>query len=186
MSDAQIIGLYLERNENAIAESDRHYGSYCRKIALNVLCSREDADECVNDTWLRAWQHIPPQIPQSLSAFFGKIVRNLSLSRYRRENAQKRFGGLTALLSEFEDCVPDFGSSVEKSVESRLITQAIDDWLASLSKDERVMFVRRYWFAEAVKDLAGEYGCSANTMAQKMMNLRRSLKSKLEQEGIEI
>jgi len=188
MSDSQIIEMYVNRNENAIAESEKAYGSYCRKIAMNVLSNREDAHECVNDTWLRSWNAIPPQIPQSLSAFFGAIVRNLSLSRYRKATAQKRFGGLTTLLSEFEECVPASSSfsSVESATEARLVTAAINDWLALLPKEERVVFVRRYWFGEALKDLADEMSCSPNYLAQKMSKLRKQLKANLEKEGIEI
>jgi RNA polymerase sigma-70 factor (ECF subfamily) len=188
VQDCEIVELYLKRDERAIAESNTHYGAYCRRIADNILHCREDTDECVNDTWHRAWLNIPPTIPKSLAAFFGKIVRNLSLSRYRKSKAAKRSsesGGITLLLSDFEDCVPS-ADTVHKSVENKAITETIDDWLANLPKEERVLFVKRYWFGEAVKDLAAECGMTANQTAQRMMNLRASLKAKLEQEGIEV
>jgi RNA polymerase sigma-70 factor (ECF subfamily) len=184
MQDNQIIALYFSRDERAITESDTHYGAYCRRIAMNILHNREDTDECVNDTWHRAWDNIPPQKPLSLSAFFGRIVRNLSLSRYRKSKAQKR-DGIAVLLSDFEDCIPS-GDSVIKSVEGKLLTETIDEWLSAIPKDDRVLFIRRYWFGEAVKMLAEETDCTQNQMAQRMMNLRRSLKAKLEKEGIEV
>jgi RNA polymerase sigma-70 factor (ECF subfamily) len=185
MQDAAIIELYWNRDEQAISESDRQYGSYCRRIALNILKSHEDSEECVNDTWYRSWDNIPPQRPTSLAAFFGRIVRNLSISRYRANHAKKRFDGITLLLSELEDCVPS-NASVTKAVDDRLLTDAIDNWLALLSKDDRVLFVRRYWLGDAVNTLAKENGCTQNQMAQRMLRLRKALKAALEQEGINV
>ena len=185
MSDSQIIELYFNRDESAIEQSNNHYGAYCRKIAMNILHSREDSEECVADTWHNAWNAIPPQKPLSLSAFFGKIVRNLAISRYRKGKAAKRFGGLDVLLSEFEECIPS-GESVIQQVESRLLAEIIDEWLSRLDKQDRVVFIRRYWFGESVKDLAKECGCSPAKMAQTMLRLRKSLRTKLEMEGIEV
>lgn len=109
MDDGAIVARYWSRNESAIAETDRKYGPYCRVIALNILGSREDAEECVSDTWHSAWNSMPPQRPGSLSAFLGRIVRNLSISRWRRERAQKRYNGVDSLLSDLEDCLLDTG-----------------------------------------------------------------------------
>ena len=183
MQDAQIIELYWNRDERAITESDVHYGAYCHRIASNILSNNEDADECVNDTWYRAWENIPPQRPNSLAAFFGRIVRNLSISRYRANHAKKRYDGIAILLSELDDCIPAKSSTVE-IVEGKLLSEIIDRWLYSLPKDDRILFIRRYWFGEAVKTLAGEYGCSENKMAQKMLRLRNDLKNLLEKEGV--
>ena len=185
MQDAAIIELYWNRDERAISESDRYYGPYCRRIAINILSCLEDAEECVNDTWHRSWDNIPPQRPLSLAAFFGRIVRNLSISRYRANRAQKRFDGITLLLSELEDSVPARGS-VMQEIEGKLLTEAIDNWLARLPVDDRVLFVRRYWYGEAVKNLAKECGCLQNQMAQRMLRLRRGLKTALEKEGIDV
>jgi len=185
MQDAAIIELYLNRDERAITESDRHYGTYCRRIAFNILSCHEDCEECVNDTWRRSWDNIPPQRPSSLAAFFGRIVRNLSISRYRANHAKKRFDGITVLLSELEDCVPS-RESVTQAFEDRVFSEAIDNWLARLSTEDRVLFVRRYWYGDAVHALAKECGCTQNQMAQRMLRLRKSLKTALEQEGIEI
>ena len=185
MLDFKIIELYWDRDESAITESERQYGAYCRRIAMNILSCLEDAEECVSDTWYRSWENIPPQRPNSLAAFFGKIVRNLSISRYRASRAQKRFGGITVLLSELDDCVPAH-SSTEQDMEGNLLTEVIDNWLTRLSEDDRVLFVRRYWFGDAVNTLAKECGSTQNQMAQRMLRLRKSLKSALEQEGYSV
>ena len=185
MTDGQIVDLYWDRDESAITHSDIKYGSYCRKIAFNILSNNEDADECVNDTWLRTWENVPPQKPDSLSAFFGRIIRNLSISRYRANRAKKRYDGITILLSELEDCVPA-GNLTELKAESNLLTEMIEKWLARISKDDRVLFLRRYWFGDAVKALAKECGMTENQMAQRMLRLRKDLKSVLEQEGIDV
>ena len=185
MQDAQIVELYWNRDECAITESDLRYGAYCRHIAMNILTSFEDAEECVNDTWLRTWESVPPQKPDSLAAFFGRIVRNLSISRFRANRAQKRFDGISVLLSELDDCVPS-GDSVAKAVEGKLLSEVLDRWLSMLPSDDRVLFVRRYWFGDAVNTLAKEIGVTQNRMAQRMMRLRKSLKLALEKEGIEV
>ena len=142
MNDAQIIELYWQRDEQAITESDSQYGRFCRRIAMNILNSSEDTEECVNDTWHRAWENIPPQKPNSLSAFFGRITRNLSLSRFRSNHAKKRYDGITILLSELEDCIPSKGS-IEQKIEDKQLAEIISDWLALLPKDDRVLFMRR-------------------------------------------
>jgi len=185
MTDVQIIDLYWNRDEDAIMQSDLKYGSYCRKIAYNILCSIEDTNECVNDTWFRTWENIPPQRPNSLSAFFGRIIRNLSISRYRANHAKKRYDGITTLLSELEDCIPS-NISTEKTVELKLLTEIIEKWLTTLSKDDRALFLRRYWYGDAVKTLAKECGTSENQTAKRMFRLRNDLKTVLEQEGIDV
>jgi len=183
MLDSQIIELYWARSEQAIRAGDERYGPYCNRIAMNILSNREDCEECVNDTWLRAWNSMPPQRPDSLAAFFGRIVRNLSISRYRLNHAQKRHTGIMVLLSELEDCVAS-GSTPEQVVENKLLAEAISNWLVSLSKDDRALFVRRYWFGDALRTLARECGVTQNQMAQRMLRLRKRLKVVLEQEGI--
>ena len=185
MQDAQIVELYWNRDERAITESDIHYGAYCRRIAASILPSKEDAEECVNDTWHRTWNCVPPQRPNSLAAFFGRIIRNLSISRFRANRAQKRFGGLSVLLSELDECVPS-NESVEREIEGKLLAEVVDSWLAGLLPDDRVLFLRRYWFGDAVNALAKECGATQNQMAQRMLRLRKDLKSKLEQEGFDV
>ena len=135
MEDRQIVALYHARQERAIRESEKKYGAYCHRIALNILTLREDAEECVSDTWLAAWSAMPPQLPQVLSAFFGRIVRNLSISRYRASRAQKRYSGLETLLSELEDCLPS-PDTMERQLERLELSRLIGGWLERLSQQK--------------------------------------------------
>lgn len=185
MEDTAIIALYWARDEEAITQSDRKYGPLCRKLAFNILSSREDSEECVNDTWHKAWDTMPPQRPDSLRAYLGRIVRNLSISRLRERTAQKRGGGLEIMLSELGDCLPA-PKGVEQETEVRDLAAALSRWLHGLPRYERVLFVRRYWYGDAVKDLAKEWGVSPNQMAKRMLRLREALRTFLEQEGIRV
>ena len=185
MDDAHIIALYWDRDESAITETDRKYGSYCRTIALNILSVWEDAEECVNDSYHHAWNAMPPQRPDRLPPFLGRIVRNLSISRWRRERAQKRYSGLESLLSGLEECLPD-PKGVEQEVEGRALTRRIEGWLEGLSRDDRAVFLRRYWYGQEVQALARAWGVTPNQMAKRLQRLRKSLKQDLEQEGITV
>lgn len=184
MTDEQIIRLYFDRDQAAIAETDRKYGSYCYSIASNLL-GREDSEECVNDTYHAAWTHIPPEVPQSLKAFLGRIVRNLSISRFRRSHAQKRSSGTDVLLSELEDCLPT-PQTVETEADSRELSRLISSWLATLSSDDRALFVLRYWHGSAVQDLAEKCGCTPNAVSLRIRRLRKNLKHYLEAKGVSI
>ena len=185
MDDAAIVKLYWSRDESAIEETDRKYGAYCRTIAQNILSNREDAEECVSDTWHNAWNAMPPKRPGSLPPFLGRIVRNLSISRWRREHAQKRYGGLEGLLSGLEECLPD-PCGVEEMAEGRALTRRIELWLEGLSRDDRAVFLQRYWYGQEVQALAKAWGVSPNQMAKRLQRLRKSLKRDLEQEGIAV
>ncbi len=182
MDDSAIVALYWKRDETAIAETERKYGPYCRTIAQNILSNREDAEECVSDAWHNAWNAIPPQKPDSLSAFLGRIVRNLSISRWRQEHAQKRYSGLETLLSELEDCL-SAPHGVDEAMEGRELTELLERWLEGLEQDDRVLFLRRYWYGAEVKTLARRRGMGANQMAKRLMKLRKDLKQELENEG---
>lgn len=184
MDDNAIIALYYRREEQAITESDRKYGGMCRSIALRLLGLREDAEECVNDTWYSAWNKMPPERPASLGAFLGRITRNLSISRWRRDHAQKRYDGIEILLSELEDCVPSPGT-VEASIERQAIAAAISAWLDTLKDADRWLFIRRYWYAEPIKELAAELHERSNTCSQRLNRLRKGLRTFLEAKGVE-
>lgn len=184
VTDDEIIELYHLRSESAISETDRKHGTFCRRLAMNILTSREDVEECVSDTWLAAWNSMPPDRPSSLRAFLGRITRNLSISRFRRNHAAKRYAGMEILLSELEECIPDGAAEVE--IERRLLSDIISRWLDSLSDVDRVMFVRRYWYGDSVKELAYLYGETQNQTAKRMQRLRQNLREVLEKEGIEI
>ena len=182
MEDRRIVALYHRRDETAIRETERKYGSFCRAIAMNLLGSREDAEECVNDTWHTAWTRMPPEMPRSLKAYLGCITRNLSISRFRAAKAQKRYNGLELMLSELEECVPA-GVSVEKAVEQKELGVYISDWLESLPAEDRILFIRRYWYGDSLQELAEERNCAPNRMARRMMRLRGELRSCLEAKG---
>ena len=181
MEDEQILDLYFRREETAITETDRKHGPFCRRMAGKFLSDRRDAEECVSDTWLAAWNQIPPERPLCLRAFLGRIVRNLSISRLRQNSAAKRGAGLEVMLSELDECVPS--ADFQRQLEAEELADLIRRWLDGLSQEERVLFVRRYWMGETVKDLAAFHGGTANQMARRMQRLRQSLKEWLEQEG---
>ncbi len=182
MEDLQIISLYFKRDEAAISETSTKYGAFCHGIALNILSIDADADECVNDTYLRAWNSIPPQKPDKLGAWLGKVVRNIAFDLWKKNHRQKRYAGMEQLLSELEDCIPS-PVTVEHQIEEQELTNVINTWLASLPQNDRVLFMRRYWNGETVNTLAQESVMSPANMAKKMYRLRQNLKSKLEKEG---
>ena len=150
MNDTEIINLYWTRSERAITETGEKYGVYCSVIARNILGDAQDAEEAVSDTWLAAWNSIPPKRPAILRSYLGKITRNLSLKKWRERSAIKRGGGEISLaLDELADCIPD-GSDTEYEVEEKLLTQTINRFLSGLKPDERRVFVCRYWYLDSV------------------------------------
>ena len=183
MEDRKIVDLYWQRDENAIPETAAKFGGYCRTIAYNILSDAEDAEECLNDTWLAAWNDIPPSRPNSLKAYLGRLTRNLAITRWRYAHAGKRNGGVEVLLSELEDCVPA-SAGVEEALEEKELSGLISRWLDGLDREDRALFVRRYWYGVRVKDLAGEAGVRENKIAQRLFRLRKELRRCLEQEGV--
>lgn len=181
MEDSTIIALYNDRNELAIAETDKKYGVFCHTVARNLLQVKEDAEECVQDTYRAAWDTIPPSNPSSLRVFLGRIVRNLSISRHRKLTAQKRDSGLTVLLSELEDCIPET-ETVEQAYERTLLIEIINKWLYALPPNDCALFVRRYWFGESLKKLAQATDVTEGQLATRMYTLRLQLRKLLEKE----
>ena len=179
MDDRQIIALYNERSEAALSETAKKYGRYCRTVAYNILMNEEDSEECVNDTWLKAWEAIPPRCPDSLAAFLGKITRNLALNRYKHKNREKRGGGRTMLvLEELAECVPG-ADSTEEAVEEALLTEVLNGFLAELPTEKRKIFMRRYWYLSSVREIAEEYGLSESKVKMTLLRLRSKLKTVL-------
>lgn len=185
MEDSAIVELFWARDAQAIAEAQEKYGSWCQGMARNLLGSAQDAEECVSDALHRLWDTIPPQRPHSLRAYMTKIVRNLSIDRWRERQAQRRGAGLTELAVELEDCLPPVPSA-EEAAEGRETAACVDRWLASLSREDRVLFLRRYWYGDTVAELAQRRGVPANRLAQKLSRLRGGLRRALEKEGIEL
>ena len=185
MEDARILDLYFARDQEAIRETDRKYGAYCRGISYRILGSRPDAEECVNDAWLQTWNAVPPQRPRSFQAFLGCIVRNLSLDRLALLRAKKRGGGrMEVLLSELEDCIPGGLASPEQYVAEQELGDAVSRWLARQPGKNRVAFVRRYWYADSLAETAARIGCSEMAAKSLLHRMRRSLREFLEREGV--
>ena len=170
--DAAIIELFWQRDQQAILRAQEKYGAQCHSLARNILHSYEDAEECVNDTWMRAWNTMPQNRPSHLGAYLGRIVRNLALDLWRRGRAQKRGAGLESMLAELDECIPA-RETTEQQAEARELARLLERWLDGLPREDRILFVRRYW-----------YGEPAGKQAKRLWTLRQRLKVYLEQEGV--
>lgn len=186
MDDGEILQLYWDRDERALCATAEKYGGYCMSIALNILGSREDAEECVNDAYAGAWNAIPPHRPAVLPAFLGKITRNCSLNRYRDRRAGKRGGGeLPAVLDELEECVSG-GNSVEQELDRRELLRALQDFLATLPPEKRSIFLCRYWYTDSVADIAARCGMREGAVSMILHRLRARLRIYLTERGFVI
>ena len=183
MEDCAIIALYWDRDEAAIARSQEKYGGYCRTVAGRLLASPQDAEECVSDTWLAAWGSMPPHRPQALRMFFAKLTRRLAFNRYKANTAEKRGGGqLPQVLEELSECVAG-SEDVQQQVEDRELGRLVRDFVHALPQRERDLFLRRYFFAEPVKEIALRYGITANHASVILRRARGKLRAELEKEG---
>ena len=183
MSDEEIIALYFARDEEALARTDAKYGTYCFTLANSILPNREDAEETVSDTYLKAWQTIPPKKPTVLRMFLAKITRNLAFDRWRRLTAQKRGGGeLPLVLEELEECVGT-GEDVGAALEAKELTKTIAAFLNTLPQQEQNIFLRRYFFVEDAGAIASRYGLRRDAVNQSLSRTRKKLKVHLIQEG---
>lgn len=186
MDDDGIIRLYWDRNDQAIRETSKKYGNYCKTIAKNILNNEEDAEECVNDTYLNAWNSMPTHWPEHLATFLGKITRNLSFNRYKYNHAEKRAGGeITLVLDELTDCVSDT-DHVEQMIDRQELKRAVDSFVRSLSTEKRNMFVRRYWYADSVSEIAKDYGMLQGSVSKILERTRKQLKTHLTERGFEL
>lgn len=183
MEDMQIIKLYWSRDETAIQETNTKYGRLLHSIAFNILSNHEDSEECVSDTYNKVWDIIPPQEPDSLTAFLGRIVRNLSINRWHKNRSQKRYNGAQVSLSELSECIP-VSNNVEETMDAKELSEFISDWLCTLSQDNRVLFLRRYWFGDTLDTLACECNTTPNKLAARMYRLRQNLKTAMEKGGV--
>jgi RNA polymerase sigma-70 factor (ECF subfamily) len=184
VTDTELINLYLERSENALRETEKQYGSYCRAIAMSILHNAEDSDECVNDVYLKVWEAIPPRQPNVFSAFIGKITRNLSLDRYRKKHSKKCGSGETALmLSELEACIPS-ALSVENEVDVNILAETIDTFLNSIRQDDMTYFMCRYWYGRTVPEIAKRFKASESKVKMSLHRTRKKLKTELEKKGV--
>ena len=186
MKDNEIIELYWKRDESAIVASSNTYGNYCYSIAYNILHNNEDAEECVSDTWIKAWNAIPPHCPERLSTFLGKITRNISLNRYKLATTKKRgMGQVELALSELEGCVPA-QTDMDKITDEIVLVNTIDAFLREQSQTERNIFVGRYWYLYSISELSKAYGMSESKVKSMLFRMRNKLKLSLEKEGISL
>lgn len=181
MEDQTIVELYWKRDEDAVLHTQRKYGGACLTIANNILGDPQDAEECVNDSYLKVWNSIPPERPRSLFAFLSRIVRNLSLDRYRFNRAEKRSRHADVMFSELEECLAD-DSVVAESEEG--VVEALNRFLRTLDRENRMLFVRRYWYMDSNETLAKTFSMSENIVRQRLFRIREKLKEFLKKEGI--
>jgi RNA polymerase sigma-70 factor (ECF subfamily) len=184
MEDSAIVDLYWQRADSAISETSKKYGHYCHAIAYNYVRNNEDAEECVNDTWLTAWNSMPDKRPTVLSGFLAPIVRNLAVSMYRTKNSQKRGGGEVALaLDELSECIAD-KSDVEQNYESKELSAAIGSFVAALPDSERKAFVARYWYMASIKEIAKGLHISEAKAKSLLYRTRCKMRVYLQEEGL--
>ena len=184
MTDEQIVGLFNARDEAAIKEAQNKYKNYCSAIATRLLDNAEDAEECVSDALLAAWNSIPPHQPEKLAAYLGKLTRNKALDCREKREAGKRGGGEAALsVEELDECLPDHGS-VEQEADARLLGKTISDFLRTLPDESRQMFLLRYFYAYSVREIAHLYRCREGRVGSILTRTRKKLRAALEKEGI--
>ena len=184
MDDEKIIDLFFERSEQGIKELDDKYGVICHNLSYNIVNDRQDAEECVNDAYLGAWNSIPPQSPDPLRAYICRIVRNRSLKKLRANTAIKRGSQFEVSLSELEDCIPD--NSMDEQLSISELSAQINAFLAVLPKDDRLMFVKRYWFSESISELADAFGITENNVSVRLSRIRGKLHQYLDRKEANI
>lgn len=184
VEDAQIVQLFLARKEQAIEETAGKYGKYLFAIANNILTSNRDAEEAVNDTYLGAWNSIPPHRPHRLNTYLGKITRRISLDKWKVNRTQKRGGGeVTLALEELEDCIPA-GETPEQAMELKELTQLLNTFIRTLAETEQRVFICRYWYLMSVKTISRNFGFTESKVKSMLSRTRGKLKTYLEREGI--
>lgn len=184
MDDNSITELYFRRSEDAVRETDKKYGHYCRTIAYNILFCSEETEECINDTYLDVWNAVPPERPVSFKAFIGRITRNNAINRRRLQSREKRGGGQTdAVLSELYECT-DKRSDVEMLCDSRLLADEIAGFLRGCEKEKRIVFVQRYWYLMSIRDISLKNSIKENQVKSILFRMRAGLKKHLKNRGL--
>ncbi len=185
MDDVSIIELFFARSEQAIKELDRKYGKTCRRLSYSILNNLQDAEECVNDAYLGTWNAIPPARPDPLLAFLCRIVRNLSVMRYHANTARKRSCYYAVALDELEDCLASH-RTVDTEIDEKELIQTLEKFLETLSAENRVIFMRRYWFSDSYAEIAEQTGVSEKNVSVKLTRIRKQLQKYLKERGYEI
>lgn len=186
MQDHQIIALFEARSEMAVLQAQTKYNALCSAIASRILSDKRDAEECVNDAFLRAWNSIPPEQPVSLSAYLGRITRNLAFDRYSYNHAKKRNSSLTEAFEELETCLVSPSSDTEGPLLRQEFREFINNFLRALSLENRSYFIRRYWYGESVKDISQFFHVSEEKVKSSLFRTRNKLRHALEKEGIHL
>ena len=184
MDDKQIISLFFARSEQAITELSRKYGALCFRLANSILNDQQDAEECVNDVYLGAWNSIPPQSPDPLRAYICRIVRNHSLKKLRANTALKRGSQFEVSLEELANCIPD--NSLDEQLAVSELSAQIDAFLSALPRDDRVMFVKRYWFSESLSEIAAAFAITENNVSVRLSRIRKKLHQYLDRKEVTI
>lgn len=182
MKEPQIVTMFLNRDENAISQADSVYGKRLLHLARNIVGNPQDAEECVSDTLLKAWNSIPPQNPRYLFAYLAKICRNDALGKLEHKNAQKRRAEVVRLTEEMECCIPDVRQL--RSMESRVLGQALDSFVRTLPRENRLIFLRRYWYMDSVAEIARKLGLSEGAVHMRLGRIKEKLRTYLEKEGM--
>lgn len=183
MEDEKIVGLFWQRNETAIVETAAKYGALCHSVAKGVLGSSCDAEECVNDTYVRMWNSIPPDQPDHLDAYACKITRRLALDKYRRSTAEKRSAAIVTLVEEIAEALPDGdGDAIERIA----VRDTLNRFIMSLSPTNRMIFMRRYWYCDAVRDIARAMHMTETGVTMRLTRMRRKLRKALGAEGVTV
>ena len=183
MTDAQIVEMYWERNEQAISVTAEKYGTYCYSVAYGVLHNEEDSKESVNDTYMSAWNSMPPHKPNVLKTFLGKITRRLSIDKLKRKNAEKRGGEIAEILDELSECISPIGDPIAET-EKEMLDKTINTFVRELRDTEQRVFLCRYWYAKPVKEIAKLFGFSESKVKVMLMRTRNKLKTRLNEEGL--
>ena len=184
MNDTEIVDLYWQRNSQAITETDKKYGGYCQSIAYRICRSTEDAEECVNDTYLSVWNSIPPHRPSVLPPYIGRIAKNHALNLYNKKHAEKRGGSNLPLVFEELDEVIAGSESADSELYRQEMIAAINDFLGSLPEEKRKIFVRRYWYSDSIKDIAARMQMTENNVSVSLNRMRNQLRTKLLEGGL--
>ena len=182
MDDNGIVALYWARDEQALHQTAKKYGTYCHTISYNILKNRQDAEECVNDTYMQAWNAMPPHRPAVLRAWLGKITRNLSINLYRAGRTQRRGGGRSAaVIEELLECAAD---GPEALLEAAELSRALDHFLRQLPQKDCCLFIRRYWYVDSMEEIARRYRIPLGSVKSSLFRTRKKLKAHLEKEGV--
>ena len=185
MDDDKIVGLYMKRSESAIEATQAKYGKLCYKVAYGVLGNNEDAEECVNDTYVQTWNSIPPEMPSHLGAYVSRIARNIAINMFKRKHAAKRASKMTNIFDELSEALPDKSESGEEMADKIVLRDTVNRFVTSLTPENRLVFMRRYWYCDTVKDIAAMMHSTDVAVKTRLSRMRKQLKKVLEEAGVE-